>query len=202
MENFSILNIQKRLASHKASSCARNVQTREAAVAIVLREKAKLIEILFIKRAQKFGDPWSGDMAFPGGHKENEDVSLADTAMRETLEETGLKLRQQDLIGSLSERQAIPRRHSTTLLIAPYIFHIKKDFIFEPNAEVDEIVWVPMQPMINGALHAKERRSAGTKDPSYNGYRASPEHFIWGLTYRTLQTLFGVIAPDYVSPGD
>ena len=180
----------------------RNAQTREAAVAIVLRERAKLIEILFIKRAKKSGDPWSGDMAFPGGHKEDEDLSLAHTAMRETREETGLTLDRQDLIGSLSEQQAIPRRHSTTLLIAPYIFHIKEDFIFEPNPEVDEVVWVPMQSMMNGALHAKEKRSVGATDSSYNGYRASPYHFIWGLTYRTLQTLFSVITPEYISPGD
>ncbi|HBF63055.1 MAG TPA: CoA pyrophosphatase, partial [Gammaproteobacteria bacterium] len=33
-------------------------------------------DILFIKRAEKVGDPWSGHMAFPGGHREREDDGL------------------------------------------------------------------------------------------------------------------------------
>ena len=141
-------------------------------------------------------------MAFPGGHKENFDQSLAHTAMRETFEETGLQLDHADLIGSLSEQQAIPRKHRTTLLIAPYVFSIQKDFNFVPNNEVDEVVWVPLESMLNGSIHTKEKRSVGTGESSFDGYRASSEHFIWGLTYRTLQTLFSVIKPGYTSPND
>ena len=202
VESRSILDIRKSLESHQGFQHKRDPVTREAAVAIVLRDTFNSIEILFIKRAKKTGDPWSGDMAFPGGHKEISDRSLAHTAMRETFEETGLQLDHEELIGSLSEQQAIPRRHRTTLLIAPYVFSIKKDFNFVPNNEVDEVVWVPLESMLNGSIYTKEKRSVGTGESSFDGYRASSEHFIWGLTYRTLQTLFSVIKPGYTSPNN
>jgi hypothetical protein len=49
-------------------------------------------QLLMIKRASREGDPWSGDLALPGGHVEdNEDDIQA--ACRETLEEVGLDIR-------------------------------------------------------------------------------------------------------------
>jgi 8-oxo-dGTP pyrophosphatase MutT (NUDIX family) len=50
-------------------------------------------EVLFIKRAARDGDPWSGHVAFPGGKNEGESDMAC--AARETLEEVGL-----DLLGS------------------------------------------------------------------------------------------------------
>ena len=67
--------------------------TREAAVAAILRPGPQP-EMLFILRASKDGDPWSGHMAFPGGHRESSDASLRATAERETWEEIGLDLTQ------------------------------------------------------------------------------------------------------------
>ena len=65
-----------------------------AAVAAVLRFGEKGPEVLFIERAVKEGDPWSGQMAFPGGRTELKDKSSLDTARRETLEEIGFDLNQ------------------------------------------------------------------------------------------------------------
>ncbi len=45
-----------------------------AAVAIVLREGAKGIELLLIRRSEHPDDPWSGQMAFPGGRHDPEDL--------------------------------------------------------------------------------------------------------------------------------
>ncbi|MFN7699333.1 MAG: NUDIX domain-containing protein [Deltaproteobacteria bacterium] len=48
-----------------------------AAVAAILRERAPgAPEVLFIRRAEKPGDPWSGHMAFPGGKQEPGDPDL------------------------------------------------------------------------------------------------------------------------------
>ncbi len=44
-------------------------------------------EILYIKRALREGDRWSGQMAFPGGKRDSDDVDDLDTAERETFEE-------------------------------------------------------------------------------------------------------------------
>ena len=67
-----------------------------ASVALIYRgANIREGELFFIQRARREGDPWSGDMAFPGGRLERSDTSSRHTAMRETLEETGLDLFQQ-----------------------------------------------------------------------------------------------------------
>ena len=66
---------------------------RWAAVALVLRgQSARNAELLFIRRAERVGDPWSGHVAFPGGRRDDADTSLELTARRETREELSLEL--------------------------------------------------------------------------------------------------------------
>jgi 8-oxo-dGTP pyrophosphatase MutT (NUDIX family) len=66
----------------------------EAAVALVLRTTpAGVIELLFIKRAERHDDPWSGQIALPGGRYDPDDESLEATAVRETFEEVSIDLR-------------------------------------------------------------------------------------------------------------
>ncbi len=66
---------------------------RRAAVALVLRRTADdVVELLLIKRSEREDDPWSGHVALPGGRRDPSDATLQDTAIRETLEETGIDL--------------------------------------------------------------------------------------------------------------
>ena len=63
-------------------------------------------EVLFIKRAARIGDRWTGHIAFPGGKREPADSSDLATSSRETREEIGLNLDSEDclFIGNLPER--------------------------------------------------------------------------------------------------
>lgn len=63
-------------------------------------------EILFIKRAGRVGDRWSGHVAFPGGRRDPPDVDDRATAIRETREEVGLDLAHRHClyVGNLPER--------------------------------------------------------------------------------------------------
>ena len=55
-------------------------EAREAAVALILAPGAgDELELLLIERAKRSGDPWSGQMALPGGRREESDDSLLDT---------------------------------------------------------------------------------------------------------------------------
>ncbi len=55
-----------------------------AAVAVVIAPDPD--SILLIRRADREGDWWSGQLAFPGGRWSPDDARLVDTATRETRE--------------------------------------------------------------------------------------------------------------------
>ena len=93
MKSLTLSQIQRVLSDNKITQPIDEFAGLRAAVSIVLRMKAGSTEILFIVRALREGDPWSGQIAFPGGHSEPQDQSMRETAERETTEETGIDLK-------------------------------------------------------------------------------------------------------------
>lgn len=63
-------------------------------------------EVLFIKRASRSGDRWTGHIAFPGGRQDPNDADDVATGIRETQEEVGLDLQRSQClhIGNLPDR--------------------------------------------------------------------------------------------------
>ena len=95
------------------------VGTIHAAVILLLRPAAKATageadgsaEVLFIRRAQREGDPWSGHIAFPGGRPAAADPDLLAVAVRETTEEVGIDvLRGGRVLGRLPTVEPQSRR--------------------------------------------------------------------------------------------
>src|SRR5512147_1311947 len=100
-ERISIANVRSSLA-RRAPRAIEAETGRQAAVAILLAERDGDAHALLIQRAERPGDPWSGHMAFPGGHREPHEHDLFLTAARETFEEVGIDLhRQAEAIGRL-----------------------------------------------------------------------------------------------------
>ncbi|MBM4205421.1 MAG: CoA pyrophosphatase [Gammaproteobacteria bacterium] len=197
---FELADIRERLSSHKPTFIVPGEATRQAAVAIVLREHQGHPQALFIQRAIKAGDPWSGHMAFPGGHRDPDDAGLKEAAMRETLEETGLDLGSARWLGALNHERAQPRGRVLDMLIAPHIFEIDGDPRFTPNHEVADVVWAPLSRMARNELHDTEKRPVLGNMTVFNGYRLAGGHFVWGLTYRILKSFFTTLDPTWVGP--
>jgi len=63
-------------------------------------------EVLFIKRASRKGDRWTGHVALPGGRRDPEDADDRAAAIRETEEEVGIVLNDTTCvnIGNLPQR--------------------------------------------------------------------------------------------------
>lgn len=164
---------------------------RFAAVAAVLREQEGDAEVLLIRRAQQESDPWSGHMAFPGGRQDASDVDLLHTAVRETEEEVGLRLRPEDhLLGRLDDLPAVARGRRVGLIIAPFVFAIGGDPVLVPNAaEVDELVWAPLGPLVRGARNTIFRYQLDGRSVELPAYDVDGR-VVWGLTHRMLGELF------------
>ena len=173
---------------------------RQAAVAIILRERSDRTDILFIHRADRPGDPWSGHMAFPGGHRDPTDPGLRAAAERETREEIGLDLNGAEYLGALGHQRAMPRGRTLDLLIAPHVFVIEGDPGFEPNVEVQEVVWTSLPRLAGNHCHDTQTLPMAGKPTIFNGYRLEQGHFVWGLTYRMLKSFFTAIDPEWQPP--
>lgn len=146
-------------------------------------------ELLFIQRARREGDPWSGDMAFPGGRMQAGDAHPKATAERETLEETGFDLirygRYQARLSDL-----ITRHHSRwrPMVVTPYVYEWQGPEEALLNHEVQRLVWIPLEYL--AATENQSRRSWRTPVGTlafpccrYQGY------CIWGLSYSMVQEL-------------
>ncbi len=201
----TLTQIRQQLASnpvHESPDTLRAAggKFRDAAVAVILKGEDNP-EVLFIERARHEGDPWSGQMAFPGGKREETDASLMDTAMRETVEEIGLDLvTLGQPIGALPHQQAAPGGRPIGLSVWPYVFVLDQTPTFSMNREVADVVWTPLDNMVSGVNHTESDQLATSGFGTWPGYRLERGHFVWGLTYRMLHTFFGIIQPGWTSP--
>ncbi|MEM7325647.1 MAG: CoA pyrophosphatase [Actinomycetota bacterium] len=163
-----------------------------AAVAAIFRrtdESRSGAELLFIQRAAKPTDPWSGQMAFPGGRSEPSDSSAQATAIRETSEEVGLDLGIASFIGSLSELDG-GRTTRRRVNVSAHAFWLDGPRpTLTPNHEVADVIWVPMTLLEDRARYIDYHYPlAGTDFPGIQLDR--DDQVIWGLTLRLLSDLF------------
>lgn len=158
---------------------------RRAAVAAVLHDEPDGPHVLLMKRVERDGDPWSGHISLPGGGYQASDVSLLETAIRETREELGIELSGARVLGSLEPlhpRMSGPRGIEVT----PFVFAL--DAAPEPvcGPEALSAFWLPLSLAASGSLDDMYTYpSSQTSFPSwrYDG------HVIWGLTWRILGDL-------------
>jgi 8-oxo-dGTP pyrophosphatase MutT (NUDIX family) len=116
-----------------------------AAVAAVLRAASGGLDLLFIRRAEHPRDPWSGHMAWPGGHIDESDPHPLAAALRETREELALDLeRDGELLGALPVVRTHLRRGPGPRHVAAFVFALHRDSELHPNHEVQEALWVPL----------------------------------------------------------
>jgi 8-oxo-dGTP pyrophosphatase MutT (NUDIX family) len=168
---------------------------KRAAVAAVLRERDQRTgpELLFIRRAEKPGDPWSGHMAFPGGRHDVTDPDLLATAVRETREEVGLDLGMARLLGRLEDVEAMARGVRVGLTITPLVFAIDGDPPLRLQGdEVAEAVWAPMRPLATGEARTTYPWRLGPVPVPLPGYRVG-DGVVWGLTYKMVELLLARI---------
>ncbi|BGP41414.1 hypothetical protein JCM10449v2_005394 [Rhodotorula kratochvilovae] len=109
-----------------------------------------LVEILYIKRATRTTDTWSGHVAFPGGRSEPDDESAEFTALRETWEEVGLDLAEKDWlsIGQLDDREITTSLGKRLLMIlSPFVFLHTSPYPPVPELQESEVAsahWIPL----------------------------------------------------------
>jgi 8-oxo-dGTP pyrophosphatase MutT (NUDIX family) len=157
---------------------------RKAAVALVLRATRE--EVLLMRRVEREGDRWSGQIGLPGGHAEAVDRDLVDTALREVREEVGLDLgRDAHLVGRLPPVQAKARGALLPMWITPFVFQARDGLAPVPGPEAVETFWFPLARARAGELAWTHRYMRGEEERVLPAWRFE-ERVVWGLTYEIL----------------
>ncbi len=161
----------------------------KAAVAAVLRNASGDVELLFIRRAEHPGDPWSGQMGMPGGRVDPSDESPLATALRETREEIGLDLSTSGRpLGRLSEVRTHLPLGTVPHSVVPFTFAIEGDPELRLNEEVQEALWVPLSYLLdrgNRSAFTWVMKGLPLPMPCYT----FKGRVIWGLTLKIVDEL-------------
>lgn len=125
-------------------------------------------EILFIKRATRVGDRWTGHVALPGGRRDPEDLDDLAAAVRETSEEVGIDLSSPNAIpiGNLPQRLVTASWGTKPLMIlCPYIFLLitpSPRLRLQPT-EVASAHWVPIRYLLHPSMRTYESADVSSR---------------------------------------
>jgi 8-oxo-dGTP pyrophosphatase MutT (NUDIX family) len=181
-------DVYQTITSKLAKDEPRVVGKKLAAVSIILSGKDSP-QVLLIKRAERAGDPWSGQVALPGGKFEDVDSGARAVAVRETREEVGIDLEAAaEFLGYYEPIMT----HTGTMDVVPSVYLLRGEVKVTPNEEVSSYRWIDL-----GRLLGPESRS--TYRLPFGGGIEMPaavvdDYLVWGLTYRILSSLAG--SPD------
>lgn len=185
LKQITLETISNSLSQEPFESTADPRLTR-AAVAMLLRGKPPF-EIFFIVRARHSGDPWSGDIGFPGGKREPGEA-VQDSAERETREEVSIDLSSERCLGYLNP---IVGAH-LPIEIDCLVYHVSADQVAKLNHEVSQAFWYDTRNLLQPDRFGDYPVTFGEEPLSRPGVRIFPGGgpILWGITYRLLEQFF------------
>ncbi|MCH7344999.1 CoA pyrophosphatase [Pelomonas sp. CA6] len=166
-----------------------------AAVLVPLVQRDAGLSVLLTQRTAHLRDH-AGQISFPGGRSEPEDLSPEATALREAQEEIGLTPRHVELIGRLPVYRTV-----TAFDVTPVVALVQPDFQLALDAfEVAEAFEVPLAFLMDPANHRRHTVAWGGGERQFlsmpwTGTGLAPsdgprEYFIWGATAAMLRNLY------------
>lgn len=166
-------------------------ETRQIPVAgsvlILLYPKNDFFATVLIKRTEDNG-VHSGQISFPGGKQDSDDISSINTALREAEEEIGVKPFNIEVIGTLSPLYVSPSNFEIT----PVVGITNKLEKLVPNpAEVDYTIELPLKNIdkLRTNIDLQVRGKTFKQVPCFN----LNGNIIWGATAMILQELLDVM---------
>jgi len=155
----------------------------DAAVLILLRSGRMGLEVLAEQRAERPGDPWSGHVGLPGGHKMPEDHSLTETVLRELHEEVGIR---PSFLDGPPRIFDVQRARPSGLRVAVFVGRVAAVPQGTGSVDPEEVAttfWLPLQ-----ALEQTESRPRPTMFGEIQVDSVVFEgHVVWGFTLRVLR---------------
>jgi len=161
----------------------------EAVVAILLwKEPGGGLQTLLVQRAEREGDPWSGQIGLPGGRVKQGAESPRTALHREVEEEVGIRLVEVGVeLGSLSVGHPMRRLE---MRVQPWVYGLSVKPRVSIGSEIAGSFWVNLSE-----LPSKMKMSEITiRDKSWSVESFVVEgKIVWGFTYRVLSELLPIL---------
>ncbi len=182
---ITLAAVRRALRDHRPQ-VANAPDARPAAVALVLLEGPQGLEILLIKRAERGDDPWSGQIALPGGRYDAGDRDLEATAVRETREETGVDLAGAERLGALDD--LYPRTSVLPpVVVRPFVFALTQRADLVPSDEMQRAFWLLLGRLSEPGVRREVTLTLRDGRRTFPAYMVDvDEELIWGMTERII----------------
>jgi len=182
----NLLHLKDKFASINRSNDGDHV---EAVVAILLLdETGRGLQTLLVERAEREGDPWSGQIGLPGGRVKQGAETPRTALRREVDEEVGIKLEEVGVeLGSLSVGHPMRRLE---MRVQPWVYGLSVKPSVSIGSEIAGSFWVNLS-----GLPSKMKMSEITiRDKPWSVESFVVEgKIVWGFTYRVLTELLPIL---------
>ena len=176
-----IPKIKENLSSYKPSGPI--VGLPQAAVLILLHETSEDLNVIYCLRSNNL-PTHAGEVAFPGGKREEKDETLRETALREAQEEVNLELKDVEVLGEISSVQS-----RFGLSVTPYIGILKSNTLIADGKEIAEVFSVPLNFIKNNMQKEQKSENWDNKKVFFPFFEFENK-MVWGLTaYMTVEFL-------------
>jgi 8-oxo-dGTP pyrophosphatase MutT (NUDIX family) len=164
-------------------------------VALLLCPQPDGPAVLLMRRAERAGDRWSGQIGLPGGFYQDADGDLLATARREAREELALELeRDAQLLGALTPRSPL-RGGAPGMAVLPLVFWSDRAPPVQLSAEASAAFWMPLGPAARGEFDGEQRLAGPSGEHRFPAWSFAGAT-IWGLTHRILRDLIERLPPE------
>jgi 8-oxo-dGTP pyrophosphatase MutT (NUDIX family) len=158
-----------------------------AAVLVPLFKKSEGCHLLFTKRSDQVKHH-KGEISFPGGVVDEEDLELERTALREAYEEIGLKESDVQILGLLDDIVTV-----TEFIVTPIVGLFPYPYPFKVSeVEIAELIEVPLSSLLDEDCFSKREIIQGDQKEIVYAFQHG-DHIIWGATARILKQFLELI---------
>lgn len=172
-----------------------HVCSHEGSVLVLLYEREDSLVVPLTCRTQTV-EMHKGQICLPGGAREPQDSSFAETALRETREELGIPEAAIEVLGSLTPLYIPP----SCFCVYPYVGCTRRAFPLRPDpSEVAEVIEARLDRLLDPAAQECEIRYRNGKRYEVPVYRVG-NHRVWGATAMMLAEFLALLRAAQALP--
>lgn len=160
---------------------------KDASVLVILRQKSVNDWDVLLTRRTENVESHKGQVSFPGGARDAEDVDEIETALREAYEEIGVKIPKTNVLGKINTRKTI-----SNFMVTTFVATAPDEMSINPNPfEVDRVFTVPLswlrsEDNFQSSLHPESNQEI------YR-FKEYDNEVIWGVTAGILVDLIRIL---------